>query len=451
LTLFTHSAEAGQTSGTTVTTANSATGGDAFTSVVSSMTYDSTNVAHGSMGFKCTAAASTSTYMDWVNISGSSTTLGFALRFYVYIPTLPTASAQPLLYLRRDTSSAGIAPLQLGTTGTGSHLFFTADGNGGATITGSTTTYSLLANTLYRIEVTGSNGTSTTGTLTLDIYLGDSTSPVSGGSISLTGMNWFNTNPIGTVRWGRPAAIGSAFTYYLDDLAFATATTTKIGPATSSQEVDPTSIASTLAIGSPSISTTITLAPNSRTSTLALGSPTISTTITSSPTSIASTLSVGQPSITLTGTVQPASRTSTLAIGSPTISTTITTSPTSIGSTVALGAPSIQQLITYAPDSIAATTAIGAPDVAQQTRVARFVTPYVSHAFQMDGALLAALRYGVTVMRIDGEYVESEWPSNEQLAAATEVYWGGTVCDVTDQQATDLIAAGYTVEAVYEW
>jgi hypothetical protein len=69
----------------------------------------------------------------------------------------------------------------------------------------------------------------------------------------------------------------------------------------------------------------------------------------------------------------------------------------------------------------------------------------------MDGALLAALRYGVTVMRIDGEYVESEWPSNEQLAAATEVYWGGTVCDVTDQQATDLIAAGYTVEAVYEW
>jgi hypothetical protein len=78
LTLFTHSAEAGQTSGTTVTTGNSATGGDAFTSVVSNMTYDNTNVAHGSMGFKCTAAASTSTYMDWVNISGSSTTLGFA-------------------------------------------------------------------------------------------------------------------------------------------------------------------------------------------------------------------------------------------------------------------------------------------------------------------------------------------------------------------------------------
>lgn len=237
MTLNTYTAEGG-TNGTAVATTDTGSG-TAFTDVTpgtgGSITYATAASQKGSLGLSFAAAASASCFTDWVNVAGSSASAGFALRGYFYIPTLPTASAQPLFTVRTSGGGTGVLTYQLGTTGTGSHLFVTLDSNAGATLASSTSTYSFLAATWYRIESQASNASSTTGTLAYQIYLGDSTTAVTGGTVSLTGVNLFSTTALGTVRWGRPAAVGSAFTVYLDDLAFQTATTTAIGPSSSLQ------------------------------------------------------------------------------------------------------------------------------------------------------------------------------------------------------------------------
>jgi hypothetical protein len=230
VTLNQNSLEAGVASGTAATTTLSATGGNAFTSVTpgtGAITYDSAAAAHGSLGLTIAATASSACYVDWQGVAGSSNTGGFAVRFYLTIPTLPVSNAQPLINLRTAGGGTALMTLQLGTTGTGSHLFVTNDANAGATL--GTTTGALSANTLYRVELRGTNPTATTGTLNLDVYAGDSTTPIAGLTLALTGVNNNTTSATGTCRIGRPSAIGSAFTYRLDDPAFQTGSNAAIG------------------------------------------------------------------------------------------------------------------------------------------------------------------------------------------------------------------------------
>lgn len=53
--------------------------------------------------------------------------------------------------------------------------------------------------------------------------------------------------------------------------------------------------------------------------------------------------------------------------------------------------------------------------------------------------------HGQTVLLLDGAYVTLEHPSQNQLDAATEVYLGGHVYEVSDGVAASLTAAGFTV------
>lgn len=52
---------------------------------------------------------------------------------------------------------------------------------------------------------------------------------------------------------------------------------------------------------------------------------------------------------------------------------------------------------------------------------------------------------GVSVLKIDGQYVEIREPSQDEEALATEFYLGGHEYPVSDEVAAELIAAGYTV------
>lgn len=52
---------------------------------------------------------------------------------------------------------------------------------------------------------------------------------------------------------------------------------------------------------------------------------------------------------------------------------------------------------------------------------------------------------GVSVLKIDGEYIEVREPSQDEIALATEVYLGGHEYIVTDAEGAALTAAGYTV------
>lgn len=52
---------------------------------------------------------------------------------------------------------------------------------------------------------------------------------------------------------------------------------------------------------------------------------------------------------------------------------------------------------------------------------------------------------GVSVLKIDGQYVEIREPSQDEEALATEFYLGGHEYPVSDAVAAELIAAGYEV------
>jgi hypothetical protein len=52
-------------------------------------------------------------------------------------------------------------------------------------------------------------------------------------------------------------------------------------------------------------------------------------------------------------------------------------------------------------------------------------------------------RYGISVLRIGGQWLQQENPSAEQITAADRYYPGGHVHTITDAEKSDLIAAGY--------
>jgi hypothetical protein len=52
---------------------------------------------------------------------------------------------------------------------------------------------------------------------------------------------------------------------------------------------------------------------------------------------------------------------------------------------------------------------------------------------------------GVSVLKIDGQYVEIREPSQDEEALATEFYIGGHEYPVSDEVAAELVAAGYKV------
>jgi hypothetical protein len=54
----------------------------------------------------------------------------------------------------------------------------------------------------------------------------------------------------------------------------------------------------------------------------------------------------------------------------------------------------------------------------------------------------------ISVLKIDGQYVEIREPSQDDIALATEVYIGGHEYPVSDAIAAELIAAGYEVITV---
>jgi hypothetical protein len=59
--------------------------------------------------------------------------------------------------------------------------------------------------------------------------------------------------------------------------------------------------------------------------------------------------------------------------------------------------------------------------------------------------LAALINFSAALLRIDGEWVETEFPSEQQLAAA-DLYFPGGYDTVVDTATADLlIASGYTV------
>lgn len=55
---------------------------------------------------------------------------------------------------------------------------------------------------------------------------------------------------------------------------------------------------------------------------------------------------------------------------------------------------------------------------------------------------------GISVLKIDGEYYETRYPSEEETLAADIFYLGGITHTVSAEEKADLEAAGYEVETI---
>lgn len=89
------------------------------------------------------------------------------------------------------------------------------------------------------------------------------------------------------------------------------------------------------------------------------------------------------------------------------------------------------------------------PDLTTPRVVHKFTPPFIVREHIISGALRGALQYGITVMRIAGEWVEAEFPSWEQESSADVLLRGGTECTVDEATAADLTAAGYETSLEY--
>lgn len=240
--LISNTFETAASAGTAITTGNSANGGagTAFDAVTGAgQTFETTAANKGSLGYQVVAAASTSTFLQWGSTSiAGGTASGAAARFYFNMRTTSRSATHPLLQFRSGGGGTGLLQLQINTAG---NLLITSDAAGGATQ--GTTTGTLSNTTWYRIEMSMSDPTNTTGTATLRVYSGDSTTSISNMDLTLTALNAGSGTAIGMVRIGRPATIGSAITAWMDDVAFQTGSTTLIGPSVSN--VAPTANAGT--------------------------------------------------------------------------------------------------------------------------------------------------------------------------------------------------------------
>lgn len=54
----------------------------------------------------------------------------------------------------------------------------------------------------------------------------------------------------------------------------------------------------------------------------------------------------------------------------------------------------------------------------------------------------------VSVLKIDGQYYEIRTPSQDEIALASVVYTGGHEYEVSNEEAADLIAAGYEPQVI---
>lgn len=108
------------------------------------------------------------------------------------------------------------------------------------------------------------------------------------------------------------------------------------------------------------------------------------------------------------------------------------------------GATTFPGATTY-PGAIAgggATT----PPVSPTVYVGVFRTPIYQRRYPVIAPVTALINYSKAVLRIAGQWVETEWPTEDQINASDFYFPGGYEIPVDQATADVLTAAGYSVE-----
>lgn len=182
------------------------------------LTASATNPIKGTKSFLFTPDTTTGAngcYFRW-NMTDSHQSVA---RFYTVLTGFPSAACQ---FSRFLNSTTGIqAALLLSTTGN----LVLLNSAQSTVYTGA----SLALNTLYRVEYSVSNGTGSTDTATLQVYAGDSTSPIAANSTTISGN--FGTGLINRFDLGK-LSTATMLPFKVDDIAVADSTTALFGPTT---------------------------------------------------------------------------------------------------------------------------------------------------------------------------------------------------------------------------
>lgn len=75
-----------------------------------------------------------------------------------------------------------------------------------------------------------------------------------------------------------------------------------------------------------------------------------------------------------------------------------------------------------------------------------FRAPIYQRRYPVIPPLTALINYSKAVLRIAGQWVETEWPTEEQIDASDYYFPGGHEIPVDQHTADALTAAGYSVE-----
>jgi len=181
------------------------------------ITFSNEQAKAGSLSYKMVTNATDAHYLEWIPTAASA----FAARLYLYLPSLPSAGNG---FFRIRTAGGGTTLLYVVITNARVEIQNTA----GTMIwnSGSTT---VPTGQWVRLEIKATNGNTSTGTCDMSWYVGDSNTPISGLTATLTGQN-FGTSNFGRMQVGRIGAFGSWASFYLDGLAYNDGATTFIGP-----------------------------------------------------------------------------------------------------------------------------------------------------------------------------------------------------------------------------
>lgn len=128
--------------------------------------------------------------------------------------------------------------------------------------------------------------------------------------------------------------------------------------------VTPTGIASSEALGSPSVSSVLVTSPSGIATAGAFGTPSVTASLTASPAGIATAEALGAPTLTATLTVSPGGIAGAEAVGVPAISGNLNTFPPGIASGEAFGSPSVSNPLPVNPAGIASAETFGTPELA---------------------------------------------------------------------------------------
>jgi hypothetical protein len=226
-----NTAESGLANGTDVTAANSGfagstafNGANAVTPGGGTIKFSSAHPFKGALSYEFAPVAGAACYVEWNTIA--TPTNAAAARAYWYSTGYPL-TGQSIINIRSTTGGNSAVQLVIGVDGV---ISIVSDQSASVVWTSAG---ALSLSTHYRIEIGITNGTSTTGTLNVQTYLGDSTTPVANLSGTASGLN-FGTFAIGTCRFGRVSGSGATTwpaKVYLDDIAFRTGSASLFGPS----------------------------------------------------------------------------------------------------------------------------------------------------------------------------------------------------------------------------